>query len=122
MGPPQYSQGPPLEPFVPEAGPSRTRSSPADPSAFSVDRLESRVYGVGYRVSGLGVKFRLGVSGPFATNPPEASPTHPDLSHHSCLTECIFLLVLESELPHKTVNLVFKSVIVKTKSTILWGT
>ena len=37
------------------------------------------------------------------------------------LTECIYQLVLESQLPHKTVNLIFSSVIVNNKLTILWG-
>ena len=37
------------------------------------------------------------------------------------LTECIYQLVLESQLPHKTVNLTFQLVIVNNKLTILWG-
>ena len=37
------------------------------------------------------------------------------------LTECIYYLVLESQPPHKTVNLIFQLVIVKNKLTILWG-
>ena len=39
----------------------------------------------------------------------------------SYLTKCIYLLVLESKLPPKTVNLVFGLVIVNNKLTILWG-
>ena len=37
------------------------------------------------------------------------------------LTECIHELVLESQLPHKTVNLIFPSVVVHNRLTILWG-
>ena len=34
-----------------------------------------------------------------------------------CLTECRYQLVLESQLPHKFVNLLFTN----TKLTVLWG-
>ena len=38
-----------------------------------------------------------------------------------CLTQCIHLLVLESQLPHKTVNSIFPLAIVNNKVTIFWG-
>ena len=36
------------------------------------------------------------------------------------LTKCIHQLVLESQLPHKTVNLVFELEILNNELTILW--
>jgi hypothetical protein len=37
------------------------------------------------------------------------------------LTQCIYELVLDSQLPHKTVKLIFQLVKVNNKLTILWG-
>jgi len=43
------------------------------------------------------------------------------LLNQSYLTECISELTLESQIPHKIVNLMSKSVITNNKLTILWG-
>ena len=45
-------------------------------------------------------------------------------THHICqvyLTQSVYQLVLESQLSHKTVNLIFQLVIVNNKLTIVWG-
>ena len=39
----------------------------------------------------------------------------------NCLTQCNYQLVAEIQLPRETVNLIFQSVIVNNKFTILWG-
>ena len=47
------------------------------------------------------------------------SPLH--VRPRPCLPQCIFSLVLESQLPHQIVNLIFQLVIVHIKLTVLWG-
>ena len=39
----------------------------------------------------------------------------------TCLTQCIYQIVLESQLPHTIVKLIFELVLVNNKLTILWG-
>ena len=43
------------------------------------------------------------------------------LPYQSHLTECIYQLVLESQLPHKIVNLLFTITSCNIKLTVLWG-
>ena len=45
----------------------------------------------------------------------------PDKARQTYLTQCVDQFVSESQIPHKTVNLMFQFVIVNNKLIILWG-
>ena len=53
---------------------------------------------------------------------PMIAPVHWALMAQQCfLTQCINQMVLESQLPHKIMNLLFHLIIVLHKLMILWG-
>jgi hypothetical protein len=67
-----------------------------------------------------GFGFRVNVSETFSVVPSSLGfSLPPKYAYHSYLTQCIHQLLLESQSPHKTVNLIFELVIVNKKLTIL---
>jgi hypothetical protein len=75
-----------------------------------------RLKGFGFRISGFwGVGFRV-----YAYLLHRLAPRR-RLLRGCYLTQCIHWLILESQIPHKTVNLTFWLGIVSNELTILWG-
>ena len=75
---------------------------------FGVQELGFRVWGLGDMVQGCGFwVLEKGCRGGTGVN--------------TDLTQCIYYLVLRSQLSHKIVNFAFQLVIVNNQLTILWG-
>ena len=82
--------------------------------------FESRVSGFQSRVSGFGFTRRPGASPPLHAEPQILPLPHsPAVGFH--LTECIIKMISESQLSHKSVNLLFTITHQNNKLTVLWG-
>ena len=86
------------------------------PPQLLLSSVEGGFLGARYPCSARAVSYERGT---LAAPDPAASRVSPAL-HRAYLTQCVYLLVLESQLPHKIVNLLSTITDQYIKLTVLW--